>query len=111
MAELACMRCGIEGPGVVMRPAFLEDEAAEDGEPLGRVTVAVPTIEGPRGPRGMDIVEVPARYGYEPRCRDRRSCRNRAAAAKRPLPTGAPAAAPAPVAEPEEEEAVPWWNR
>jgi hypothetical protein len=96
-AVLACMRCGNEGPDVVMRLADLEDEAKEDGERLSTVTVGMPVGESRHGVRGIEYSEVPARYGREPRCRDRSACRLRAAQASAPPP-------PAVV----EEEAPPW---
>jgi hypothetical protein len=57
---LACMRCGNEGPDVVMRLADLEDEAKEDGERLSTVTVAMPVGESRHGVRGIEYSEVPA---------------------------------------------------
>lgn len=95
---LACLRCGDEGPDVVMRLADLEDEAKEDGERLGTVTVAMPVGESRTGVRGMEYSEVPARYGREPRCRDRDACRMRAAQQRDHVAT---------FAEPAEE--VPPW--
>ena len=85
-----------------MRLADLAAEAAEDGEALGMVIVGIPTVEGPRGPRGLEQREVPARYGREPRCADRAACAARAAAAREPMTTAAPAA-------PDDVEEVPSW--
>jgi hypothetical protein len=90
---LTCMRCGHEGTDVRMALADLEDEAKQDHEPMGRVTVALPESEGRHGPRGLTYVEVPARYGNEPRCRDRGACAARVAADRAPKPV---------------EEAAPW---
>jgi hypothetical protein len=54
--RLACLACGRETADTRMRLVDLEAEAAVTGEPLGTVTVSG--------------VEVPARYGREPRCGD-----------------------------------------
>lgn len=101
---MSCLRCGDESVDVRMALVDLEAEAREDGEPLGTVTVAIPEVEGPRGPRGMAYAVVPARYAHEPRCRDREACRRRVADSRAPEPM---AAAPMPPAH-DEEEVVPW---
>lgn len=77
------MRCGHEGDDVRMRSVDLEREAKEDGERLGTVSVTVVTSQDRMGVRGAEVVEVPARYGYEPRCVDGEACRGRVAASKR----------------------------
>ena len=101
---MSCLRCGDESADVRMALVDLEVEAREDGEPLGSVTVAIPEVEGPRGPWGMAYAVVPARYAHEPRCRDRDACRRRAAANREPEPM----AVVPPVAAHDDEEAVPW---
>lgn len=87
---MSCLRCGAESADVRMALVDLEAEAREDGEPLGKVTVAVPDERGPR------YAEVPARYGHEPRCRDRVACRRRVVQAAQPDEQAAA------------EEVVPW---
>jgi hypothetical protein len=92
---LTCMRCGHEGTDVRMALADLEGEAKQDREPLGRVTVAMPVDESRNGPRALAYAEVPARYGNEPRCRDRAACAARVIADRSPAPAV-------------EEEPAPW---
>jgi hypothetical protein len=88
---LTCMRCGHEGTDVRMALADLEEEARQDREPMGRVTVAMPDNDSRHGPSGMTYVEVPARYGREPRCRDRAACAARVVADRSPKPVEEPA--------------------
>ena len=100
---MSCLRCGDESADVRMALVDLEVEAREDGEPLGSVTVAIPEVEGPRGPWGMAYAVVPARYAHEPRCRDREACRRRTAENREPQSMAV--VPPAPV---DDEEVVPW---
>jgi hypothetical protein len=101
---MSCLRCGDESADVRMALADLEAEAREDGEPLGNVTVAIVDGEDRHQVRGLAYAEVPARYGHEPRCRDRDACRRRSAENRAPEPMVAAPATPAR----DEEEVVPW---
>lgn len=100
--SLTCLRCGDESPDVRMALVDLEAEAREDGEPLGMVTVAIVSSEGPAGARGMTYAEVPALYAHEPRCRDGDGCRRRVIAQQQPMVAG-----PSPTPDTEEED-IPW---
>jgi hypothetical protein len=71
-----CLACGYKGFDVAMRLVEVDEQEARI------VDVAITTHEDSHGrPTGMDVRQVRERYVNEPRCRDRKACREREAAA------------------------------